>query len=304
MKKMLDEKKKTWNEWKEKNENEFALKEKQLEQNKKEMISFYIAKLWWSIYASWVEVGTSDIINHDNWMEFIIKFDDSEWKEKNRTIIEKLAFALGCSFAEVNKGKIGKLSDEIKNNAKKIFDEIKETESKLQNEFKLYKDELISFYLYLLGKENYTNWGEFIKQFDDLEWKKKNKEIIIEIALILGCNFDEVNKQKIEQLDKDIKDEVKKMLDEKKKIFDVWKDKLNEKEIKFEQAKKEAIPFYLNQLWDESYKDWDNFITQFDNLEWKEKNKAIIENLAFALNCSFDEVKFWWSKQTKNWAIG
>ena len=42
-------------------------------------------------------------------------------KKKNRAIIEKLAFALNCSFDEVNKQKIEQLDEDIKNNAKELL---------------------------------------------------------------------------------------------------------------------------------------------------------------------------------------
>ena len=58
------------------------------------------------------------------------------------------------------------------------------------------------------------------------------------------------------------------------------------------EDKKRLLPFYLAQLFDESYTDWDSFATKFNDESWKnqEKNKPIIVQLALLLNCPFSKV--------------
>ena len=141
--------------------------------------------------------------------------------------------------------------------------------------------------------ESYTGWENFIKQFDDLEWKEKNKAIIENLDFSLDCSFDEVNKQKIEQLDKDIKDKVQGLLNKRKEAWDNWKDKIKERSLKWyeiNQYKDGPIAICLGQLGGKNYIGWDNFITQFDNVEWKEKNKKIIEKLAKILGCDYSAI--------------
>lgn len=43
-------------------------------------------------------------------------------------------------------------------------------------------------------------------------------------------------------------------------------------------------------MWDENYASWDNFITKFNDQEWKFKNGLIITKLASVLNCSNEEI--------------
>ena len=43
------------------------------------------------------------------------------------------------------------------------------------------------------------NWNNFVKKFDDEEWKsnEKNKPIIDNLANLLNCSSDEINSNKI-----------------------------------------------------------------------------------------------------------
>jgi len=135
-------------------------------------------------------------------------------------------------------------------------------------------------------KKNQIKWKDFLEQFDDSNWKEKNKTIIENLAFALNCSFDEINKQKIDNLIKTHKslNLDKLSLDNNEKILS------EEKKEKFEQSKKELIAIYRVQLWDENYSLWSMFITKFDDQEWKRKNELIITKLASVLNCSNEEI--------------
>ena len=158
-----------------------------------------------------------------------------------------------------------------------------------EEQFENDKKELTIFCLDQLGGENYTSWDNFIEQFDDSKWKEVNKTIIKELAWIWGYDFDEITKQVINQIDQNMKNETRKILDNKKNMRE---ELLRQKARQFEQSKEELIVFYLNQLSGKIYVCWDEFINQFDDLEWKlkEENLVIITKLASFLNCSNEEI--------------
>ena len=161
-----------------------------------------------------------------------------------------------------------------------------EEEKNLIKQFEYDRDQLIVICFKQLWRKNQIKWKDFLEQFDDSNWKEKNKTIIENLAFALNCSFDEINKQKIDNLIKTHKslNLDKLSLDNNEKILS------EEEKEKFEQSKKELIAIYLVQLWNENYSLWSMFITKFDDQEWKRKNELIIIKLASVLNCSNEEI--------------
>ena len=274
---LLNERKEEWDNWKNKIK-EQSLKWHFINQYKGSSIAICLGQLGGRNYTSWEE--------------FIKQFDNVEWKEKNKEIIDVLSSLLYSPNKLIDSEKIDSLDQDVKIMAQKILIEKCEvTKEKIEQSEKRFvsrKNNLISFCFEQLWDENYTSWEEFIKQFDNVGWKEKNRTIIEKLAKVLGCDYSEINQQKIADLDQTIVDMIKKLFDEKR--ANKLKKKWEENEKQFEQSKNELIVICLDLLWDENYNSWDNFVTKFDDQEWKCKNELIITKLASVLNCSNEEI--------------
>ena len=178
-------------------------------EDKERLLPFYLAQLFDESYT--------------DWDSFVEKFNDGSWKkqEKNKPIIAQLSVLLNCSFDEINPSRINGLDQQTKDQTKKLLD----NQKKLNDETIENREELIVFYLGQLGKENYENWDSFVEKFNDGSWKKqeKNKEIIDLLSIPLNYSFDEINRDRINGLDQQVKDHAKALLDSQKNFFDSLK---------------------------------------------------------------------------------
>ncbi len=161
---------------------------------------------------------------------------------------------------------------------KKALDECKKTLVKMG-------DDLVASYLVQLGDENYHDWGNFVKQFDDVNWKQKekNKSIIEKLANLLKCSFDEVNAKKIDQLDEKVKNNVQKMLSNQQEA-------LNSQKQQFEQIKKDLSDFLSNPLNVEYCTNLKKSIAQLSVSNKSHKEELVVNKLDNTLSCSNNQL--------------
>ena len=146
-------------------------------------------------------------------------------------------------------------------------------------------DDLVASYLVQLGDENYHDWGNFVKQFDNVNWKQegKNKSIIEKIADLLECSFDEVNAKKIDQLDEKVKSDVQKMLSKKQEA-------LNSQKQQFERIKKDLSDFLSNPSNDEYCINLKKSIAQLSISNKSHKGGLVVNKPDTTLSCSNNQL--------------
>ncbi len=262
---------------------------KELSEKNDELISYYIARL--------VDE------NYIDWENFIKQFDSKEWKEngKRQPTIKKLIEKLNCSIDDLNANKINGLGEKIVGEAKRLINEYLEPINKLkgqidglQDKNKKCKKQLISYYLFQLADKDHTNWDDFVKQFNDKTWKNVlGRSLFTEkLAEELDCSIDDLDTNKINNLDTDTIDETKRLINKYLEPINDFEKKINELQDKNKEYEKQLISCYFAQLTDENYTDWDNFVQKFNNPTWKnsEESKPTIENLIGLLNCTIEEL--------------
>ena len=226
---------------------------------------------------------------------------DTQWKDKNKEILKTLLLpfnlvsldALTTNFTVDDKIKF--LAEQIS----KINDS--DFVKNIEDEINKINEKLVPFILLELYDDAYIDWDSFVEKFNDEGWRnnEKNKASIGELTKLFKCQTEEIF-QKINGLDEEIKDQAKKLLQDKhdstKMIKELENDK-NEKEKDIEQLNAQIgqlkVPFKLLQLCDEnSYTDWDSFVAKFKDENWKkeEKNMKIIGELCAIWKCQSNEI--------------
>ncbi len=189
-----------------------------LAKNENKLISYYLLQLWDKNY---------------NWDNFVNQFDNPTWKNdaKNQPTIKKLVTLLNCSINDLNANKINNFNDEIKKmmykalHNKGVIDSVIESQlneyEKIKEKLNEISEKLILSHLVDLYNKDYSNWDAFAAEFDNKDWKEseKRKWIIEELAIVLDCDFTNLNKQKIKELVK-MESRIKKMRYLNNKILD------------------------------------------------------------------------------------
>ncbi len=229
-------------------------------------------------------------------------------RDKENLKLEKQIEYLKCSIEQYDKNKKELISCYLAKLAGKNYKDwdnfIKQFNDQKWKENEKDTKELISCYLAWLAHENYVNWDDFVEQFNDLNWIKKeeNQLAIQNLANLLNCQDWKLSPEKIDELNEETINEAKRLINEYQKPIKELKSQINEREGKlptlnkgdkdYDKVKNELISCYIARLADKKYIDWENFITQFDNKEWKEngKRQPTINSLIRLLNCSVDEL--------------
>ncbi len=260
----------------------------------KKMIAQKVAQKFIELLDEQIVTGIEEKKFDEIWQRIIDKFNDNEWKEKNKKTISYICLKLFCQYKKINGDFIENLDNDIKNDIKKEVENLIEERKNQSRSIALV---LLSLWL---NDKQYTIYEEdFFKKFDDDEWKNKgaNKSSIEHLARLLNCDVEKINSDKINNLDVITKIITRSSI---KNAYVVMQEKSTES---LQQNTNENTPAkdtiisqlicFLTELWStDHYENWKDFATKFNDNKWRKKDRVrtIIACLAVLLKCRIDAI--------------